>query len=162
MAPYGADGRFPVGAIHESPAGPCIPVRAPSASLRPCGRPRQPLCPSPSGGRCQLPSHARRLTNEGEHSASASAQVQASPSSPASRELPPLGEAQVRARTAELPCIYGGGLAKIGQGGYAALVLHRCVLKLSIACRSRFAYGNSRFFRAFSCKTGARMVSYRR
>ena len=62
--------------------------------LRPWPRTRR--SPFPSGGRRRPPSHARRLSDEGERTVSASPLIRCSPSSPASRELPPLGEAQTR------------------------------------------------------------------
>ena len=62
--------------------------------LRPWPRTRR--SPFPSGGRRRPPSHARRLSDEGERTVSASPLIRRSPSSPASRELPPLGEEQTR------------------------------------------------------------------
>ena len=62
--------------------------------LRPWPRTRR--SPFPSGGRRRPPSHARRLSDEGERTVSASPLIRRSPSSPASRELPPPGEAQTR------------------------------------------------------------------
>ena len=63
--------------------------------------PRTRRSPFPSGGRRRQPSHARRLSDEGERTASASPLIRRSPSSPASRELPPLGEAQARRSTGD-------------------------------------------------------------
>ena len=52
--------------------------------LRPCPRTRR--SPFPSGGRRSPPSHARRLSDEGERTVSASPLIRRSPSSPASRD----------------------------------------------------------------------------
>jgi serine/threonine protein kinase len=76
--------------VENSKYVPARRLAAPAGAVLPDDAKR----PSPGGGRRQPPSHGRCPSDEGERSLPSAASGRGAPSSPASRELPPPGEAQ--------------------------------------------------------------------